>query len=135
MEPQSLFLIIIAIIIVDFIIDKYIDYLNAKHFNDAIPDELKDVYNKEEYYKSQAYKRENYKFSLFTSGFSILLTLSFFIFKGFSWIDGIARNYSENSIIITLIFFGIIMIGSDILTTPFSFSSAEQNRHSYLEPA
>jgi len=121
MEPQSLFIIIITIIIVDFIIDKYIDYLNAKHFNDEIPEELKDVYNEKEYYKSQAYKRENYKFSLFTSSFSILLTLSFFIFKGFSWIDGIARNYSENDIIITLIFFGIIMIGSDILTTPFSF--------------
>lgn len=121
MEAQSLFIIIIAIIIVDFIIDKYIDYLNAKHFNDEIPNDLKDVYNEEEYYKSQAYKRENYKFSLITSSFSILLTLAFFIFKGFSWIDGIARGYSENDIIITLIFFGIIMIGSDILTTPFSF--------------
>jgi len=121
MDPQSLFIIIIAIIIVDFIIDKYIDYLNAKHFNDEIPNDLKDVYNEEEYYKSQAYKKENYKFSLITSSFSIVLTLAFFIFKGFSWIDGIARNYSENDIIITLIFFGIIMIGSDILTTPFSF--------------
>ena len=121
MEPHSLFIIIIAIIIADFIIDKCIDYLNAKHFNDEIPNDLKDVYNEEEYYKSQAYKRENYKFSLITSSFSIILTLAFFIFKGFSWIDGIARGYSENDILITLIFFGIIMIGSDILTTPFSF--------------
>ncbi len=121
MTPQLVFIIIIAIIIIDFIIDKYIYFLNAKHFNDPIPDDLSDVYNQEEYYKSQSYKKENYKFSLITSSFSILLTLAFFIFKGFAWVDGIARSYSDNDIIITLIFFGIIMLGSDIITTPFSF--------------
>ena len=87
MTPQILFYIIIGIIIIDFIIDKYIDYLNAKHFNDKIPDELKDVYNEEEYYKSQSYKKENYQFSLITSGFSIIVTLAFFVFKGFAWVD------------------------------------------------
>ncbi len=121
MNPQLLFTIIIAIIIIDFIVDKYIDYLNAKHFNDKIPEVLEDVYNEKEYYKSQEYKKENYKFSLITSGFSILLTLGFFFFKGFAWIDNIARSYSDNEILITLIFFGIIMLGSDIITTPFSF--------------
>ena len=121
MTPQILFFIIIGIIIIDFIIDKYINYLNAKHFNDKIPDELKDVYNEEEYYKSQSYKKENYQFSLITSGFSIIVTLAFFVFKGFAWVDELARSYSSNEISITLIFFGIIMIGSDIINTPFAY--------------
>ena len=121
MTPQILFFIIIGIIIIDFIIDKYINHLNAKHFNDKIPDELKDVYNEEEYYKSQSYKKENYQFSLLTSGFSIVVTLAFFVFKGFAWVDEIARSYSSNEISITLIFFGIIMIGSDIINTPFAY--------------
>jgi STE24 endopeptidase len=121
MTPQILFFIIIGIIIIDFIIDKYIDYLNAKHFNDKIPDELKDVYNEEEYYKSQSYKKENYQFSLITSSFSIIVTLAFFVFKGFAWVDELARSYSDNDISITLIFFGIIMIGSDIINTPFAY--------------
>lgn len=121
MTPQILFFIIIGIIIIDFIIDKYINHLNAKHFNDKIPDELKDVYNEEEYYKSQSYKKENYQFSLITSGFSIVVTLAFFVFKGFAWVDELARSYSSNEISITLIFFGIIMIGSDIINTPFAY--------------
>jgi len=121
MTPQILFFIIIGIIIIDFIIDKYINHLNAKHFNDKIPDELKDVYSEEEYYKSQSYKKENYQFSLITSGFSIVVTLAFFIFKGFAWVDELARSYSSNEIGITLIFFGIIMIGSDIINTPFAY--------------
>ena len=121
MSSQFLFYIIIGIIVLDFVIDKYIDHLNAKHFNDEIPNELKDVYNEEEYFKSQAYKKENYRFSLITSTFSIVITLCFFIFKGFAWVDGFARSFSSNEISVALIFFGVIMIGSDILNTPFSY--------------
>jgi len=121
MSPQFLFFIIIGILLLDFIIDKVIDHLNAKHFNDQIPSELADVYNKDEYFKSQAYKKENYRFSLVTSGFSLVLTLGFFFFKGFAWVDGFARSYSQNDITVALIFFGVIMIGSDLLNTPFSY--------------
>lgn len=123
MNPQTLFYIIIAIIIIDFIIDKILDTLNAKHFDDAIPQELSDVYNKDEYEKSQRYKKERYRFGIITSTFSVLLTLGFIIFDGFAWVDDIARNFTDNAILVALIFFGIIMIGSDILTTPFSWYS------------
>ncbi|MCX7550008.1 M48 family metallopeptidase [Xanthomarina sp. F2636L] len=121
MTATTLFYIIIAIIIINFIIDKILDALNAKHFNDEVPQELQDVYDDTDYKKSQAYKKTNYKFGLLTSSFSIILTLVFLIFDGFEFVDNIARNYSENPIIIALIFFGIIMIGSDILSTPFSY--------------
>src|SRR5690606_17102797 len=33
----------------------------------------------------------------------------------------IARSYSDNNIVIALIFFGIIMLGSDLINTPFSY--------------
>ncbi len=121
MSPQFLFYIIIGILLLNFVIDSYINYLNAKHFNDQIPEELKDVYNKDEYFKSQAYKKENYQFSLITSSFTLILTMCFFIFKGFAWMDEFARSFSENEISVALIFFGVIMIGSDILNTPFAY--------------
>jgi STE24 endopeptidase len=121
MTATTLFYIIITILIISFLVDKILDALNAKHFDDAIPQELQDVYDDTEYKKSQAYKKTNYKFGLLTSTFSIVLTLAFLFFDGFEFIDNIARSYTENPILIALIFFGIIMIGSDILTTPFSF--------------
>jgi len=120
MQPTTLFYILIAILVINFIIDKILDTLNSKHFNDAIPSELADVYEKEEYEKSQAYKKTNAKFANITGGFSLALTLAFFFFDGFKYIDEIARIYSSNTIIITLIFFGMILIGSDIINTPFS---------------
>ncbi|MEP3836235.1 MAG: M48 family metallopeptidase [Algibacter sp.] len=123
MTSTTLFYIIIAIIVINFIVDKILDALNAKHYNDTLPEELQDVYDEAEYKKSQNYKATNYKFSLLTSTFSLVLTLSFLWFDGFEFIDNIARTYTENPIVIALIFFGIIMIGSDILTTPFSYYS------------
>lgn len=123
MTPNILFYIIIAIIIINFVVDKVLDALNAKHYNDKLPQDLKDVYDEAEYKKSQNYKATNYKFGLLTSTFSIVLTLGFLFFDGFEFVDNIARSYTENTILIALIFFGIIMIGSDILTTPFSYYS------------
>ena len=121
MNSEILFYIIIAIISINFLKDKILDALNAKHFNDTLPPELEDIYEKEEYEKSQLYKATNYKFSNITSVFSLILTLAFFYFDGFEYVDNIARSYSSNNIIIALIFFGIIMLGSDLLTTPFSY--------------
>lgn len=121
MNPQTLFYILIGIIIVKFLFDTFIDSLNAKHFNDAIPPELEGIYNEEEYLKSQAYKKANYKFSVVTSIISIVATLLFFIFEGFAFVDHIARSFSDNTIVITLIFFGIIVFASDIISLPFSY--------------
>jgi len=121
MTAETLFYILIGILVLNFIVDKILDALNAKHFDDEIPEELKDVYEETEYKKSQAYKKTNYKFGNLTSLFSIVLTLGFFFFDGFKIVDDIARSYSDNSIVTALIFFGIIMLGSDILTSPFSY--------------
>jgi STE24 endopeptidase len=121
MTSTTLFYIIIGILVLKFIVDKILDYFNAKHFKDEIPYELNDVYDIEEYNKSQLYKSTNYKFGILTSTFSIVVTLLFFVLDGFEFVDNIARSYSENPIIIALIFFGIIMIGSDIIGIPFSY--------------
>ena len=121
MNPTTLFYILIGILVLSFIFDKILDSLNAKHFEDEIPDEVNDVYDEEEYKKSQAYKKTNHRFGNLTSLFSIALTLAFFFLDGFKFVDELARSYTDNSILIALIFFGIIMIGSDIITSPFAY--------------
>lgn len=121
MTASSLFYVIIAILVIEFVIETILDYLNSKRYRDPIPEDLQDVFDADEYQKSQNYKMTNYKFGLLTSGFSLLLTLGFLIFGGFDWLDGIARGISDNSIIMALVFFASIMIGSDIITTPFAY--------------
>ena len=121
MDHNTLFYIIIGILIAQFLLETLLDYFNARHYDDPVPEELNDVFDAEEYQKSQQYKKTNYRFGLITSTFSLLLTLGFLIFGGFEWVDSIARSITENTIGIALIFFGIIMLGSDIINTPFSY--------------
>jgi STE24 endopeptidase len=120
MEPSTLFNILITILLIKFVIDSVLNHLNTKHFDDALPNDVSDVYEINEYRQSQSYKKTNHNFSKITSLFSLITTLLFFFFNGFSIVDEIARGFSNNIIIITLIFFGIIIIGSDIISIPFS---------------
>lgn len=121
MSPTTLFYIIIVILMISFIADKILGNLNEKHFDDEIPEKLKDVYDAEAYKKSQSYKKTSAKFSNITSYVTVILTLIFFFVDGFKFVDEFARNYTNQPILVALIFFGVIMMGSDILTTPFSY--------------
>lgn len=121
MDKTFVFYCILFILVGEFILDTVMNYLNAKRFKDPIPNDLNDVYNAQEYEKSQAYKLSNYKFGIITSTFSLALILGFLFFGGFAWVDEVAFNYTSNTIIQALIFFGIIMLGSDILNIPFSY--------------
>ena len=121
MNSSFLFYILIAILLIRFTIETFLEFLNAKRYSDAVPNELSDVFDEKEYRKAQQYKKTNYRFGLVTSIFSLTLTLSFLFFGGFEWVDRIARNISDSPILNALLFFGIIMIGNDIVTTPFSY--------------
>ena len=121
MTANTLLYIILGIIILKFIIDKIIDAMNAKHYGDALPEELQDVYDHNEYLKSQDYKKVNYKFGIITSTLSLIITILFILLDGFEYVDNIARSISNNQIVIALLFFGIIMLASDLISTPFSY--------------
>jgi len=121
MTSDTLFYILISILIISFIVEKVLDALNAKHYKDPIPPELSDVYEEEDYLKSQNYKKANDRFSSIASSISLVVTLFFFYLDGFAFVDEWARTFSDNTIIIALLFFGSIMFASDLLSTPFSY--------------
>ncbi len=116
---NTVFYIIIGIVVFDFLLERILSILNTSRMNAELPEEVKDVYDAEQYKKSQEYKKTNDRFSLITSSFSFLLIILMLFLGGFSLVDEIARNYSASPIIIALIFFGILMLASDIINTPF----------------
>ena len=121
MDATTLFYLLVGIIVTNFIIDKIVTILNTRHYNDQIPVELADVYDENEYQKSQAYKKKNTYFSNISSLFSIILTLFFFFMEGFKLVDNFSESYTAHPILSALIFFGVLMIGSSLLTIPFSY--------------
>lgn len=123
MDAQTLFYIIVAIILIDYISDLVLDTLNAKHFNDPIPEALSDVFDPAEYEKAKRYKKVRFKFGVLSTTFSVVVLLIFLFLDGFDFIDSIARSWFDHPVLIGLAFFGIIMLGSDILNIPFSYYS------------
>lgn len=121
MTSQILFYILIGILIINFIVDTVLGSLNAKHFNDDIPEELSDVYETEEYKKSQEYKKANHNFAMITSTFSLVITLAFFFLDGFAFVNTLVKQYTDNAIVTALLFFGVIIIAHDMINMPFSY--------------
>lgn len=121
MTGTTLFVIIIAVLVINYIKEEIISFVNAKHFNDPIPEELSDVYEKDEYEKSQAYKLTNHKFSSRSGLFSFAITLLFFLLGGIAFVESLAVNVTDNAILQTLVFFGIVGLVSSIIQIPFEY--------------
>ncbi|MCL6265364.1 M48 family metallopeptidase [Flagellimonas myxillae] len=121
MEKTTLFYVIIFILVVQYVAHQVLEYLNAKRFASQVPNELKDVFDAEEYQKSQEYKQTNYRFGSISEGASLVATLAFLLLGGFEWVDQTTRSLTDNPILMALIFFGIIMVASSIAGMPFSY--------------
>ena len=116
---NTIFWIIIAIILFDFIFEKVLDYLNSKSMKETLPEELKGIYDAEKYAKSQQYEKVNSKFSLVTSTFSLMLILAMLFGGGFGIMDHWVRSVSENIYLQTLLFFGVLGFAFDLISLPF----------------
>ena len=117
---QILFFIIIGLLLADFIFERFLEFLNSTQWSDQLPEEVKDIYDEKEYQKQQAYEKANYRFSMISSSFSFALMFLMVLFSGFALVNNWALSVSVNPILTALVFFGILMLASDLLTTPFS---------------
>jgi len=120
---QNIFYIILCILIFDFVFQMILDYLNSTRFSPSLPEELKGIYDEEKYKKSQVYLKTNAKFSLIVSSLSFVLILAMVLFGGFGWLDSWIKTITTNSILQALMFFAILGLGADLLSTPFSIYS------------
>lgn len=123
MNPEIIFNIIITIIILNFLLERWMDWLNNKNSSEILPEELKGIYDEEKYVKQRAYDKVKGKFSIVSSTFSFVLILAMLFFKGFAFLDEYSKTITDNTILLPLVFFAILMVASDILTTPFSLYS------------
>lgn len=114
-----LFIIIIILLVVDYALDRILDHLNSLKWSNELPSELIGIYDADKYKKSQDYEKAKHKFALLTSSLSFVAMICILFFNGFAFFDDLARSYSENNIVIAILFFGMIGFAADILSLPF----------------
>ena len=119
MSPQTVFFIILVILTADFVSERILSALNVKSSKKPIPDLLSGIYDQDKYQKQQSYFRANTRFGLLTSTVSFLVIFLMIVFGGFGWLDGIVQRWTANPILVSLIFFGILFLANDIISTPF----------------
>lgn len=117
---QTIFYVIIGLVVADFVFERLLEYLNSTRWSDQLPEEVKGIYDEDKYRQQQAYEKVNFRFSMVSSSFSFAILLLMFLLSGFAWVNSLALSVSTNAILAALIFFGILLLASDILTTPFS---------------
>lgn len=102
-----------------FILERWLDLKNMRHTVPELPDELRDVYDDEAYRKSQLYKRENTRFSFYSGTFSLVVMVTAILLGFFGLLDRYLAEQTDSYYLLVLLFFGILMLASDILTIPF----------------
>ena len=115
-----IFFLILIIPVTGFIIERYLDYLNSLMWSDTLPEKLVGICDGEEYKKTQLYQKDNTRLSFWSSSFNLAVILIMIIAGGFALADNLARAISTNAVFISLIFFGIIGLTSDLINIPFS---------------
>ena len=119
MSPQTVFFIILVILTADFVSERILSALNVKSSKKPIPDLLSGIYDQDKYQKQQSYFRANTRFGLLTSTVSFLVIILMIVFGGFGWLDGIVQRWTANPILVSLVFFGILYLTNDLISTPF----------------
>ncbi len=123
MTAENFLWIFIGLVVFEYFFSTFLDYINDKNWNDEIPENLKEFYDKENYSKAREYKIDRGKISFLSSTISILITLCFLWFEGFGILsDYIAADYSS-TFIQTAIFFLVLFIFNAIISMPFNYYS------------
>jgi STE24 endopeptidase len=120
---EVLLLGIVTFILIDFAAGRVIDYLNESGKNKPLSPVAAEIYNPDEYAKSLEYGTAKYKVELFTSVISTVVMLSAIILGWFAWLDQIIRDRFSNNLLITVIFFGVLIVGGMLVNLPVSYYS------------
>lgn len=116
---MTLFYIIIAILVADYVLNQTLDHLNSTWRSKPIPQELTGIYDDEKYKKQQSYSQTVSKFSLIESTVMLVATLAFFFLDGFKFVDGITCSATDNMLLQGLLFIAILLVATEIISTPF----------------
>jgi len=112
---------IVTIITLNFLWEQILSFLNRKRMNAEIPQELKGIYDETEWDRQRAYQKANGRFSFVSESFSFVIIVTVLLLGGFGYLDRLIRQVTENFILLSLIYIGIIVLITQIISLPFQW--------------
>lgn len=121
---MNIYLVIILFIIVgNYFLNIVVETLNVRHAKTDLPEEYDGYYDAEKYKKAQNYLKENTRFEITADTITTPITVAFILIGGFNFVDQIGRSFQFGPIPTGLIFAGILLLASQIISIPFSIYS------------
>jgi STE24 endopeptidase len=114
---------IVAFILIDFVIGSVLEYLNEKSKNVPMSSVAAEIFNADEYAKSLEYGTAKYKVERLTSTLNTVVMLSAIILGWFAWLDEAIRARISNNLLVTVVFFGVLILAVMLANLPVSYYS------------
>ena len=111
---------ILSLLVFNALLSLLVETLNLRNLSTKIPEEFKGVYDEEKYAQSQRYLKDNTRFGQIQSAITLPITLAFILLGGFGWVDQIAQAASDKMVVQGLVFGGILLLASQLISLPFS---------------
>ena len=114
---------IVAFILIDFVMGSVLEYLNEKSKNVPMSSVAAEIFNADEYAKSLEYGTAKYKVERLTSTLNTVVILSAIILGWFAWLDEAIRERISNNLLVTVAFFGLLILAVMLANLPVSYYS------------
>ncbi len=121
MSANFILYLIIGILVVNYLWEQLLDYLNLSHQKDYPPHELRDICDDTTYRRTLEYHRAKTRFGLVSSTAGFILVLVLLLTGAFGELDQWLRHYTDHHITLALVFFAVLYLGADILSIPLQW--------------
>ncbi|HBG71116.1 MAG: hypothetical protein A2W93_02570 [Bacteroidetes bacterium GWF2_43_63] len=118
-----IFTLIIAFLLFDSIFDTWLSVLNSRNWPQTVPERIASVFTQEKFLKARDYSFDRSRLSHIVSFFQLALILVMLFSGGFALVDKLAADIWTHPIGQSLVFFGILLFGADVLSLPFQYYS------------
>jgi STE24 endopeptidase len=108
--------ILSTLLLVDFVAG----WLNLKSLRPELPEEFRDVYNRDEYARLLRYTAVTTRFGWIESMFGFSVLTVFWLGGGFNWLDVLVRSFEFGPNVTGLLYLAFLWVGNMALMLPFS---------------
>ena len=120
MDYSEIKFLLLVIVTISFLFELISGLLNFNSFDKPLPENVRNIFSKDEYSKSQSYKKANFKFGLISSIYGFLIIFIVLYSGLLGELDSYLRNITfENEISLSILFFLSIFFISDLIKIPF----------------
>ncbi len=112
--------ILLSILFAMSLVDFVAGWLNLKSLHPELPEDFRDVYDRDEYARLLKYTAVTTRFGWIESTFEFAVLVVFWLAGGFNWLDALVRSFGFGAITTGVLYIGSLWIGNMALMLPFS---------------